>query len=609
MAMSSTAEHPARHSSRWHSIDRRLPLLLILLLFAAVAALATGAYRAVAKTLLAATETRLEASAGQVQALLSRAATERQSEVAKIAAAPALRRYLAEPSDAARAAAVAALSVPAEEEQTLAVELWSSAGGLVAVARPPDVSAAEGSVGRSFRHGRGVGPIRADEGVAFYEVTAPVTGADGEPAGRVVVRRRLGSAQGVQAITGLIGQDARLLLGNTDGGTWTDLRGPAPAPVQDESVTPGAAETVADGERRLGIATPVPGTPWLLWVDLPREAALLPARQFLRQLLGMALVLGLAAAAVAYGLSRQVTRPLDQLTAAAEGLAGGDLEREVPVGRRDEVGRLARAFDRMRHQVSEAHHRLEHRVEERTRELRATLDKLHEAQEELLRQERLAILGQLASGVGHELRNPLAVMTNALYYLDMVLEEATPEVQEYLGIVRHQIGLSEKIVSDLLDFARIKTPERQELALPALADQQIERLDLGNGLAVDRRFPTDLPMAYGDPVQLGQVVLNLVTNAVQAMGDSDGTLTLRGRSPAPGTVELEVSDSGPGVPGELRDRIFEPLFTTKARGIGLGLAVSRGLAEANGGSLSLVSRPGEGAVFVLALPAAPEAAS
>ena len=255
----------------------------------------------------------------------------------------------------------------------------------------------------------------------------------------------------------------------------------------------------------------------------------------------------------------------------------------------------------MADRVANAQHQLEARVEERTRELTDALKHLRDAQDQLVRQERLAILGQLAGGVGHELRNPLGVMTNAIYYLEAVLTDQRPEVKEYLGILQQQVGLSEKIVSDLLDFARIKPPSREVVALDTLLDHQINRLAMANGVRVERDLPADLPPAFVDPVQVGQVVLNLLTNAVEAVGEHGGRLVLRARHEPP-NLRLEVADSGPGIAPSDLDKIFEPLFTTKPRGIGLGLAVSRGLARSNGGEITVASPPGEGARFTLTLP-------
>jgi PAS domain S-box-containing protein len=242
-------------------------------------------------------------------------------------------------------------------------------------------------------------------------------------------------------------------------------------------------------------------------------------------------------------------------------------------------------------------------LRERTRELDETLMKLRQAQESLVRREKLAILGQLASGVGHELRNPLGVMTNALYYLSAVMPDPPAKVSEYLGILRAQVDLSEKIVSDLLDFARVKPPQRQPVTLKEVVRTQLERVPQIDGVKVRIDIPENLPPALADQVQVGQVVLNLLTNAMQAIGDDSGTIDVRARMRSD-KLMLDVIDSGSGIKAENLDRIFEPLFTTKARGMGLGLAVSRALALANGGDITVRSREGEGAAFTLVLPVA-----
>jgi signal transduction histidine kinase len=298
-------------------------------------------------------------------------------------------------------------------------------------------------------------------------------------------------------------------------------------------------------------------------------------------------------------LSRQITGPLVKISDAADAIAKGDLSRRVPLDREDELGSLAKSFNSMAEQVGDFTHGLEKRVEQRTMELR-------EAQSALVRRERLATLGQLAGSVGHELRNPLGVMTNAVYYLEAVLATSPDTVKEYLGILRTQIGLSEKIISDLLDYARVKPPQRDYVKVDQLVQEQRSRLP-HDGIRVVTDFPADLPPVYVDRVQVGQIVLNLLTNAVQAMPDEGGTLTLRGRGVNGARVVLEVEDTGCGIAPEEQEKVFEPLFTTKARGIGLGLAVSRGLAQANGGSLGLVSTIGRGTTFSLELPTRPEA--
>jgi signal transduction histidine kinase len=274
------------------------------------------------------------------------------------------------------------------------------------------------------------------------------------------------------------------------------------------------------------------------------------------------------------------------------------------VRREDELGIMAETFNEMAHEIEESRREVEGRVSARTRELETALGELREAQETLVRKEKLAMLGLLAGGVGHELRNPLGVMTNAIYYLSAVLKDAPTEVAEYLDIVATQIRLSEKIVGDLLDFARIRPPEFESVSVQQIVDEQLMRAGSMNGIRIEHDFPADLPRVRVDRVQIGQVVLNLITNAVQAMNGHGAHLTFRGRPAANGFVRLDVVDSGMGMTPAEMQRLFEPLFTTKARGIGLGLAVSRGLVLANGGVISADSRPGNGTTMSVSLPAA-----
>lgn len=236
---------------------------------------------------------------------------------------------------------------------------------------------------------------------------------------------------------------------------------------------------------------------------------------------------------------------------------------------------------------------LEEMVEERTRELR-------QAQEQLLLQERLATLGQLAGGVGHELRNPLGVISNAVYFLKLVQPGATETVKEYLEIISAEIRIAEKIIHNLLDFARVKSSAPQYVDLQSIADSALSRYPPPANIAVQKENCHNLPLAFVDPQQIELVLGNLVVNAFQAMPEG-GRLMLDGKEEN-GQVCLSVRDTGCGIPPEDLPRLFEPLFTTKLHGIGLGLATSKKLAEANGGSIRVESVPGKGSTFTLCLP-------
>ncbi|HWC45700.1 MAG TPA: ATP-binding protein, partial [Casimicrobiaceae bacterium] len=260
------------------------------------------------------------------------------------------------------------------------------------------------------------------------------------------------------------------------------------------------------------------------------------------------------------------------------------------------------SFNSMAAQVEDGRRDLEQRVAERTTELRGALERLSLAQQEVVRSEKLAFLGQLAGGVGHELRNPLGVMTNAVHYLGLVLQNAPATVVEYLGILRTQIGLAERIVGDLLDSARVKAPQREAVAARDLFSDQLKRIAIHPGITVDVDVPADIPPLYVDRIQLGQVLLNLISNGTQAIGESKGTLTLRARANGDRMATMEVQDTGGGIGPEDLPHIFEPLFTTKARGLGLGLSVARSLVVVNGGELTVESEKGRGSTFTVRVP-------
>ncbi|MDD5332845.1 MAG: ATP-binding protein [Rhodoferax sp.] len=234
--------------------------------------------------------------------------------------------------------------------------------------------------------------------------------------------------------------------------------------------------------------------------------------------------------------------------------------------------------------------------------LRERSRQLLEAQEELLRKEKLAVLGQVAGSVGHELRNPLGVMSNAVYFLQTVLSDADPTTREYLDIIKSEIASSERIVSDLLDSVRTKPPQPETVGLAELLGQTLRKCSLPPSVSVKLDIPAALPPLRVDPVQIQQVLRNLISNGVEAMPDGGG-LEIRALENKPeGTVAISVRDSGSGMAPQVLAKLFQPLFTTKARGIGLGLVVVKNLTQANGGSVQVASVAGRGSVFTVTLP-------
>lgn len=240
---------------------------------------------------------------------------------------------------------------------------------------------------------------------------------------------------------------------------------------------------------------------------------------------------------------------------------------------------------------------LEAKVQRRTKQLR-------DAQEELVRKEKLVLLGQVADTVGHELRNPLGVMNNAVYFLQTVLVDADETTKEYLGIIKDEIADAERIVSDLLDAVRTKPPHPETVVVAELMQQTLRKCNVAPSVTVRLDIPETIPVIQVDPTQMRQVFWNLITNAVEAMPEG-GALDIRvGEDPAAKTVTISIKDSGSGITPEHLARLFQPMFTTKARRVGLGLVVVKNLTQANGGSVSVESAPGKGSEFSVTLPSA-----
>jgi signal transduction histidine kinase len=240
-------------------------------------------------------------------------------------------------------------------------------------------------------------------------------------------------------------------------------------------------------------------------------------------------------------------------------------------------------------------------VAERTADLNQSLADLREAQDALVRGERLTALGEMASVVGHELRNPLAAVTNALYLLRRNLgEPADAAYEKHLAMAERETGKAATLAEDLTAFVRPREPQKETVPVRELVDEVVETTPPPAG--VDLQLDVAPLSVEVDRRQLGEVLTNLVTNAYQAVGDG-GTVRIRAAAIDSIGVELSVQDSGPGLDAGVADRVFEPFFTTKHDGTGLGLAIVRRLVEAHGGEVSFDRADGDhGAKVVVRIP-------
>ncbi len=232
--------------------------------------------------------------------------------------------------------------------------------------------------------------------------------------------------------------------------------------------------------------------------------------------------------------------------------------------------------------------------------------------ERMLQSQKLAALGELSAGIAHEINNPLAIIRQEAEWMQHLLKEeplAAGEVQELQGSLRQVVEQVERctaIIRNLLDFARKRVPVVQAVDLNRIIEDMtmlVEQEAKNNNIKIVRRYELQLPLIFSDAPQLRQVILNLLTNASQAIG-RDGAITITTRMAGYAAVTIKISDTGCGIPAENLGKIFDPFFTTKptGRGTGLGLAISHGMILRLGGRITVASQVGRGTTFTVRLP-------
>ena len=229
--------------------------------------------------------------------------------------------------------------------------------------------------------------------------------------------------------------------------------------------------------------------------------------------------------------------------------------------------------------------------------------RLRQVQQELVAREKLATIGQVAGSIAHEIRNPLGAIRNAVYFLKLTAgDKLTGKAAKHLEIISDEINRSNQIITSLLDFVQGRLCEPQPCRLADILAQATARAELPRMTVVETRLPHDLPLVRVDADQMEQVFCNLITNAHQAMPDG-GKVTITATR-FDGVVRVAVSDSGSGITPENRARLFEPLFSTKAFGVGLGLPICKTFTEANKGTIGVETEVGKGTTVTVTLPAA-----
>ena len=342
--------------------------------------------------------------------------------------------------------------------------------------------------------------------------------------------------------------------------------------------------------------------------------------------------------------SRSVSHRLNNISNATTLMAQGDLRQSIKVQENDELSQVARNFNIMAVELYDLYHSLEQKVHERTKELNTanenlakmknelelkvserttdlemkvqelnksqkallymvedlnrTSRKLKDTQEELVRKERLAILGEFSGNISHELRNPLGVIDSSIYFLKMKMQDKDDKTYQHLERISNSVKTSISIIENLLDLTRMNKPVLTRYNCIVLISECLNSCTIPPGITVVKDFPDEPITILAESIQFQMVVNNLIKNAIAAMNE-DGSLTIKIHKPRQEQVEISFTDSGNGIDDTSLEKVFQPLFSTKAKGIGLGLSITKMIVENHGGKIFVESSPGKGSSFIM----------
>lgn len=340
-----------------------------------------------------------------------------------------------------------------------------------------------------------------------------------------------------------------------------------------------------EGVDVLGTSAAVPGYPWRLVAELPEAVAFGELRDLRALSLVLEVVFVLLLIATAWMVARDIVAPLRRLVEATRHVARGDLEVRVVTRERDELGELARAFNEMTAALAQ--------TTSRVRELH---------QREIERASQLATVGELASGIAHEIKNPVVGVSSGL---DLVRRRVGPDpmLTPILDEMTRQLARIQQALQELLTYARPAAPSFAPVSGSRIVERAIRLVQPRAeqaGLRVDVHADPALPPIRADEEMLHQAVVNLLMNAIEATppGGRIGVVTCR----AGEQFALEIADTGRGIAAADLDHVFKPFFTTRHTGTGLGLSITRDIVQRHGGSVSLASRVGSGTTVTVRLP-------
>lgn len=411
-----------------------------------------------------------------------------------------------------------------------------------------------------------------------------------------------------------LGETGETYLVNKEGRVISELRFLDRAEINERPLeTPGILAAL---ERRKGTAVYesymgrevlgsygwLPSYEWAILAEMETDEIMGPLTWIKAIGISTSVLVGLVCLFMAFVVSRRVSMPIVQVADAAKRIAEGDLKQEIPFASKDEIGALAASFNVMAQQLAQSVASLRHKEES----LQKAYNELIAAQEQILRSERMAAIGELVASVAHEMRSPLSSIRLNLQIIGRALGKETV-LHEHFEIAFDQVIQMERMFSDLLNYSKPLEIQRKDISIETLIDQSLQELEgelSARHITVKRHAAPDLPPIIGDPDKIEQVLINVLKNALEASeqyGQIDLSVAAREGSGS-STLTLTITDHGEGISARNLKVIFKPFFTTKKKGTGLGLPIVKKIMDAHRATIVIESEEGKGASVKLTFP-------
>jgi signal transduction histidine kinase len=596
------------------SIRQQLPLLICLLLIVLIALFGTISYLSVRRASMAIGEQRLRTLTEELSSMFQQSGHNLAVGTQALARQADITHYFTGDTGTGfdRGKALAALQKMLVDTQTVRADLRDLQGkvlleagrgvtaehrqGLTAAVETgtrwvrPDVA---GEFGKGDRDSNFVGRLYLAGDSMFYPIVAHVYQGD-KPKGYLLRWRPVKATQkAITQLSQLLGARATLYFGNTDGSLWTDLL--KPVTVTSPAVRDLRKPVHYSGRngKVIAYAMPIPGTRWLIMVELSEDLILEAANRFLYWMLGIGVVLVITGSGIAWLISRNVTRRLDRLMQATAVIANGDYSSQLPLDRQDEIGKLAASFNIMMAQVRHTQEDLEDKVKRRTEELEAVNKELE----------------AFSYSVSHDLRAPLRAVSGYAMILKEDYEHTfDDEARRITGNILSNVKMMGRLIDDLIGFSRLGKREvrKQPTPMKELVETCVAELA---ATWPEDTFQVDigsLPSCMGDSDLLKQVWVNLIGNAMKySTRQEQPRIAIGSLQEAGGTVYF-VRDNGAGFDMKYADKLFKVFQRLHSQeefeGTGVGLALVKRILDKHRGAIWAESSPGNGAVFYFRIP-------